>query len=997
MNLGAALGRAQVRVPDSGAGTMAAWFPSLRPEEPFFSAVARYADAMAFPHPHDLAANLYGTHTDYPAPAFPGLLEAFVARLPPGHGHTATQLILRHTPFPYFAPFYPRRRVAQAAGEMRVRRVESDVHPVFWDVYEHDMTAPLRYCPECVASDTSTGPGAPCWRRVHLLPGVLACPEHRIRLRLSWAARSVWSPSESDPVPKVRSLATVVEDRTAVCALGDESLQLALEVADDSLWLLRHPQLADSLPTVLERHRALLGDTGWVDARGRPRYEDLRRMLADYSAGLVTAAFGPSPRSSLLFYSGWIRRMFRGDEQPLIPLFHILQWRALGLTAEEFFAGAPPPVVRRVPRTLAQQGPCRNPACERLGVPPDAPADAADILVVGCPKCRSLYAERTDGRRRRWKLLRVGDGWMARFSELVAEGNQLPEVARALGASKRRVLQEALTRRAWPQCWSRELRRAAEAVQRRGDWRRSGAHFLRQWVSASSRGWGLDWALAEAGAAFRWLLRFDPNYLGDNTDEPYFVEVRGVAPQLDTAYDSPEDPDDGDHGLVFDPIGQAAAFLRSHYGPPIAITEQALRLLLTGVGRYPNWTIAKLDESDFAPYVDTPATFARRRIRWAAYGYTFLNQTPSAARIAAAAHLSPNESEAHSGDLELAAEQLRQVAAGTREIPRTWVPPHFPWSRTPFEENLREVLDRQRDFRYTFGIANIEEEGFMTQRGGGPTNIERRRRAGFGEGEGANYKPWETPRSAPSHGKTHRIYGEKVGRMHLLLSDRELWCWYLLEWNPAVRDIREQYPLHELAETQEIAAELGYTHPVQTRKVKGITVREDKVITVDFLVTLAEPAGHARTVALSVKTADQLRDPAEQMRVFEKEEITRRFWERRGIPFRIVTEVQLPRVLVENLSLILSYRDLSGHGIPEGQIDALLAHLYDRFADAEGVPVNRVCAMVDERLGLRRGSAVRLVWHAIATRAWSVDLTARLGPERALRGLDQGERARRIA
>jgi hypothetical protein len=787
-----------------------------------------------------------------------------------------------------------------------------------------------------------------------------------------------------------------VEDRTAECALGDQSLQLELDVADDSLWLLRHPQLADSLPTVMERHRALLGATGWVDEHGRPRYEELQRMLAGYSTGLVTAAFGHSRHCTLL-HLGWTRRMFSGDERPLVPLFHILQWRSFGLTAEEFFSGAPPPVVRRVPRTRAQQGPCRNPTCERVGMPPDVPAGPAEIVVVGCPKCSSLYAQRTDQRRRQWKLLRVGDGWMKRFKELAAEGAQLPEVARALGASKRRVLQEALTRRAWPRCWSRELHRAAVAAQREGDCQRWGAHYGEQWASASSRGWGLDWALAEAGAAFRRLLRMDPIYLGDNTDEPYFVEVRGVAPQLDMAYDGAEDPDYGAHRYEFHPVGQAAAFLRSHYGPPIAITEQALRLLLTGVGRYPNWTIAKLDERDFAPYVDTPATFVRRRIRWASFGYTFLNQTPSPSRIAAAAHLTPNESETHRGDLELAAEQLRQVAAGTLEIPRRWVPPHFSWTRTSFEENLRELLDRREDFRYSFGITNIEEEELMTRRGGGPTNIERRRRAGFGEGEGANYKPWETPRSAPSHGKTHRIYGEKVGRMHLLLSDRELWCWYLLEWNPEVRDIREQYPLHELAETQEIAAELGYTHPVQTRKVKGITVREDKIITVDFLVTLAEATGQARTVALSVKTADQLRDPTEQMRVFEKEEITRRFWERRGIPFRIVTEAQLPSVLVENLSLVLSYRDLAGHGIPEGQVDALLAHLYDRFADAEGVPVNRVCAMVDERLGLRRGSAVRLVWHAIATRAWSVDLTARLGPERALRGLERGERARRVA
>ena len=104
------------------------------------------------------------------------------------------------------------------------------------------------------------------------------------------------------------------------------------------------------------------------------------------------------------------------------------------------------------------------------------------------------------------------------------------------------------------------------------------------------------------------------------------MEIRGVAPPLahqrERGRDAAEDPDDDEVRFEYAPVGQAAAFLRSHYGPPIAVTEQALRLLLTGVGRYPNWTVAKLDESDFAPYVDALSSFTRRRIWWAAFGYT---------------------------------------------------------------------------------------------------------------------------------------------------------------------------------------------------------------------------------------------------------------------------------------------------------------------------------------------------------------------------------------
>jgi hypothetical protein len=270
---------------------------------------------------------------------------------------------------------------------------------------------------------------------------------------------------------------------------------------------------------------------------------------------------------------------------------------------------------------------------------------------------------------------------------------------------------------------------------------------------------------------------------------------------------------------------------------------------------------------------------------------------------------------------------------------------------------------------------------------GGPNNIDRRRAEGYGEGEGASYRAWETVRSVSSRGMSHRVWGAKAARRHMLLSDRELWCWYLLEWANAVIDHREQFPLHELSETQAIAAELGYRHPTRARKRKGETIIEDKVMTVDFLVTLARPIQGSRYVALSVKTLDELEDPKEQLRTLEKEEIARRYFARRGIPFRFVTEHQLPRMLVENLSLVLHHLDLTGFGVPDGHEAAIRSHLYEQLLSAEEVAMGRVCAGVDERLRLPRGASAAVAWNAIATKQWRVDMRSPLGPDRPLRAL----------
>ena len=270
-------------------------------------------------------------------------------------------------------------------------------------------------------------------------------------------------------------------------------------------------------------------------------------------------------------------------------------------------------------------------------------------------------------------------------------------------------------------------------------------------------------------------------------------------------------------------------------------------------------------------------------------------------------------------------------------------------------------------------------------------------RSGFGEGEGASYKPWSTARSFSSRGMTHRVFSEKTGRMHTYYSTPEMGCGLLLEWSDEVVDYREQFPMHDLAETQEIATSLGYEHPTRRRKSKGQTIEEDMVMTVDFLVTLAREIDDVRQVAISVKLVESLDDPKQQERTLEKEEIARRYWERRGVPFRFVTNRELPRILIENLSLVFHYVQLDGLGIPEEEIPSILDHLYDRIAAAPGVALNRTCALMDERLRLPKGTSAALVWHAIATKRWSVDMTARLDPERPLHGLSIVTKARRVA
>src|SRR5271165_5097213 len=110
--------------------------------------------------------------------------------------------------------------------------------------------------------------------------------------------------------------------------------------------------------------------------------------------------------------------------------------------------------------------------------------------------------------------------------------------------------------------------------------------------------------------------------------------------------------------------------------------------------------------------------------------------------------------------------------------------------------------------------------------------ITRWRKAGRGQGEGATYHPWLTVQDVPSTGFSQQLDGWKTGRVHHLLSTLELAAFYHAEWSLAVVDIREQYPLFELEETQAIADRCGVRHPSHPQAHTPLVMTTDLLLTV---------------------------------------------------------------------------------------------------------------------------------------------------------------------
>ena len=176
----------------------------------------------------------------------------------------------------------------------------------------------------------------------------------------------------------------------------------------------------------------------------------------------------------------------------------------------------------------------------------------------------------------------------------------------------------------------------------------------------------------------------------------------------------------------------------------------------------------------------------------------------------------------------------------------------------------------------------------MTRRKYSPSDLQFQRwiKDGRGQGNGRHYKPWLTVRDVPSQGRSHRIFRFKSQRTHHLFSDLELAAFFILEWHPQTQEVREQFPL-ERQITLEIAQSTGIKHP----SIAGT----HQYMSTDFFVNTAKK--YFPKFAIQVKHSESLSNH----RVIEKLQIERRYWKQKDIPWFLLTERDIPRIVVRNI------------------------------------------------------------------------------------------------
>lgn len=230
-----------------------------------------------------------------------------------------------------------------------------------------------------------------------------------------------------------------------------------------------------------------------------------------------------------------------------------------------------------------------------------------------------------------------------------------------------------------------------------------------------------------------------------------------------------------------------------------------------------------------------------------------------------------------------------------------------------------------------------------------------------GSGNGCKYKPWLTIQDVPSIGKCSRLKGIKSNRQHEFFSNNETNYFYIADFSDNIIDIKEQFPLLPIEETLIIAEELGIRHPTDPSS------KEPTVITTDFLLKMRDGS----TICRTIKQYNDL-----TKRQIEKFEIERRYWNKKGVSWKVVTERDIDKVMANNIELVYQFYDLQTikgfEKLSAEQIKKIVVY-FKRNILGKSI-IREKASDFEEQMLLESGCGISIFKHLIITKQIYIDM-----------------------
>lgn len=235
---------------------------------------------------------------------------------------------------------------------------------------------------------------------------------------------------------------------------------------------------------------------------------------------------------------------------------------------------------------------------------------------------------------------------------------------------------------------------------------------------------------------------------------------------------------------------------------------------------------------------------------------------------------------------------------------------------------------------------------------------------GRGQGEGKHYQPWTKTysREFSSKGRATRIFGVKTDRIHHLQSDNQYRAFLTFEYAKHVIDIREAYPLIDIYEV---------LNPVDINDLRfdkfcDRETKEPYVLTTNFLLTVQTEGGN-KLVARTIKNVSELNRKI----TLEKLEIERRYWQARGIEWKVVTNKELSKQRAKNIewvreTLLNDQLKENSNGLSESLLQMLIPN--------QQSSVRKILNTFDKTEMIEPGTALYLFRYLLATHQLEINM-----------------------
>jgi hypothetical protein len=210
------------------------------------------------------------------------------------------------------------------------------------------------------------------------------------------------------------------------------------------------------------------------------------------------------------------------------------------------------------------------------------------------------------------------------------------------------------------------------------------------------------------------------------------------------------------------------------------------------------------------------------------------------------------------------------------------------------------------------------------------------------------------------------VPGLKTRRTHHYVSDLETSYHLLAEFDPEVKEIREQYALLPWEETQEIAGILNIRHPRYPDTQTPIVMTSDLVLTV-------ERPDFSGLEVWSVKPHSEI-DPeiSKAKRTLEKLLIEKAYWTLRNAHWELKTDLMLPKERVKNLNFLLNGMLAIEPNCPKDKLYSFVKAFKKSWG--KDTPLNGLLIQISEYLNLETTQVFNLLGRAVWTQKLSIDL-----------------------